>query len=501
MSPENYAEAPRAIRAFREGVYGVYDRCTARCVQDKKKFTMIRFSSHRVLWTLVLVSIIGTQRLVMAELSASPPSALPASAPLKPSSKAAATRTIGEKKLLFIRVDFEDKPGAPISEAQARKIMEEVDAFYAANSQGKTRIITEVTPVLRLPRLAAWYEKTNSKTTPISQIVPKDARLVARAAGYDLDVYQWEIVNCRTLVARGGAGTIAGKGLILNGVIGFGVTAHELGHNYGLDHASLWQTTDGSVIGSGQEKGYGNGFDLMGAHNGAQSPLRHFSAHTKNFLNWLPDEAVQTVVSSGTYRIFAHDLPDAAGLRALKIKDDNERNYWVEFRQLQTQNRYLMNGALLYWEFNKKQRKTTLLDMTPGSPEGAKDAPLLIGRTFSDTEAGIHITPVGKGKTTPESLDIVVNIGSFQDNKAPTVHLKARSLFVSPGERITFNTNASDADGDQLAYSWQSSDGDIGGNISVITRSWSTRGTYEVRCTVTDMKGGIAEDRATVVVQ
>ena len=33
-----------------------------------------------------------------------------------------------------------------------------------------------------------------------------------------------------------------------------------------------------------------------------------------------------------------------------------------------------------------------LLDTTPGSPFGKDDAPISLGRTFSDTEAGIHIT-------------------------------------------------------------------------------------------------------------
>src|SRR5690606_7152067 len=112
----------------------------------------------------------------------------------------------------------------------------------------------------------------------------------------------------------------------------------------------------------------------------------------KNFLNWLPDEAIETVESSGTYRIFAHDMPNATGLRALTIRCDDTRSYWVEFQQLQETNFYLTNGALIYWGYDKKLRTNSLLDMTPGSKAGVADAPLLIGRTFSDGERGIHIT-------------------------------------------------------------------------------------------------------------
>jgi len=36
------------------------------------------------------------------------------------------------------------------------------------------------------------------------------------------------------------------------------------------------------------------------------------------------------------------------------------------------------------------------------------DAPLFIGRTFTDKDAGIHITPVGKGGTGEDTVEIHV---------------------------------------------------------------------------------------------
>lgn len=75
-----------------------------------------------------------------------------------------------------------------------------------------------------------------------------------------------------------------------------------------------------------------------------------------------------------------------------------------------------------------------LWDMTPGSrgyittnfigigPAYATmdDAPLQIGRTYTDAEANFHITPIKKGGTIPESLDVAVNCGDFPINQSPT---------------------------------------------------------------------------------
>jgi len=413
--------------------------------------------------------------------------------------KASLARTTGVKKLLFIRVDFPDKPGAAMSKEKVEEVMQHVNEFYEANSQGKTQIITDTTPPLRLPQTFAWYISQAHKSVAVT----KDARIAAQAAGYDVKSYQLEIVNCRPFQKNDhhSEGAIAAKGLFLIGSQGVAVIAHELGHNYGLGHAHLWMTSDGSIIGEGKSKEYGNPFDVMGNTNATNGMQHHFTAYEKYFLNWLPDEAVKTVTTSGTYRIFAHDVPNASGLRALTIKKDETRDYWIEFRQLDTDNFSVMNGALIYWVVKKHQRETTLLDMTPGSSEGAQDAPLFIGRTFTDKEAGIHITPIDKGGTNPESLDIVVNFGQFPDNKAPTVHLIPSSLTVKPGETVTFKTQASDPDGDKLAYSWDTSDGEQAGNVTEATKSWPEPGKYKVHCIVTDMKGGTGEDTVEINVQ
>jgi hypothetical protein len=416
------------------------------------------------------------------------------------SPKAPFAWTTGTKKLLYIRVDFSDKPGEPISESQVQEIMQKVNAFYAANSGGKIQFTTDVTKVLRMPQTVTWYIASGNPGGKIFN----DAHIAARDAGYNVDDYQIEIACCSKIRRKSiGLGAHGRKGITLSDVAHFGTAAHEIGHNLGLFHANLWQTDDGSIIGNGHIIEHGDPFDIMGpgARTDEERAQRDFSAYAKYYLNWLPDDAVQTVTTSGTYRIFAHDLPNSSGLRALTIKKDDTRDYWIEFRQLQKNEYYLMNGALIYWATKSQPGGSTLLDMTPGSPEGVLDAPLFIGRTFTDKEEGIHITPIGKGGTDPESLDIVVNFGKFPDNHAPKVQIIPSVLTVKPNEPVAFKTEASDPDGDKLAYSWDTSDGEVAGNVTSASKSWPTDGTYKVHCIVSDMKGGTGEDTVEINVQ
>ena len=95
----------------------------------------------------------------------------------------------------------------------------------------------------------------------------------------------------------------------------------------------------------------------------------------------------------------------------------------------------------------------------------------------------------------PESLDVVVNLGSFPGNNSPTLNITASATNVGPGVGVTFNATANDVDGDSLAYYWEfseSSSYSFGSNSPVAVKSWPTAGDYLVRCVVSDMKGGVA---------
>lgn len=408
---------------------------------------------------------------------------------------AASAWTEGTKRLLIIRVDFPDL-SLSLTDTASATLVSNLNVFYGEMSYGRTGFTpvgsgSDVTPILRMTNAAAWYGTNNYYNQ-----LRSEARAAASAAGYTLGNYELDVICMGAVPGFGWAGLayVGAAGAWLRNSFGTGVAGHEIGHNYGLNHATFWDTGGQSVLGPGTSVEYGDSFDTMGA---ASAGANHFNARYKAYLNWLRTNETVRVTVSGTYRIYAHDSPSAPGVRGLYVARNSQTNYWVEFRQLFTANRWMMNGAGLRTAMSGNQR-SQLLDLTPGSADGKTDSPLVIGLTFSDPEAGVHITPIGKGGTTPESLDVVVNVGSFPGNLAPTVTVAAGATNVGTGVAVNFTASASDANGDTLAYYWDFGDGTFGVNASSADKSWTSAGDYVVRCVVTDMKGGTASDSVIV---
>ena len=156
------------------------------------------------------------------------------------------------------------------------------------------------------------------------------ARQAAAAAGYAPESYDLDCVHFH-VAGLSDQAYVGAKGIWLQATDA-GTLCHELGHNFGLMHANAWITSDVSVIGAGQKREYGNLYDTMGS--GARQQYE-FNACHKHRLGWLPDSAIQTVTSDGVYRLQACDtgtLADGSAY-ALRIRMDQERDYWIETRQ------------------------------------------------------------------------------------------------------------------------------------------------------------------------
>ncbi|MCZ7644663.1 MAG: PKD domain-containing protein [Planctomycetota bacterium] len=236
---------------------------------------------------------------------------------------------------------------------------------------------------------------------------------------------------------------------------------------------------------------------------GSASTGNQYNAYERNRLDWLPSSYVQTAASSGTYRIHAFDKGSLASgnVYALKVLKDADRDYWLDFRQNHTGNKWLMSGVDLHWDpWAQSNGGSQLLDTTPGTSNGKNDSAIVIGRTFSDAGAGIHLTPIRKGGTTPESIDVVVNLGTFSGNSAPTLNLSASATAVGTGITVNFTSGASDPNGDTLAYFWDFGDNTFGANAATASKSWSAAKEYVVRCVVSDMRGGETSDYVVVTV-
>ncbi len=411
---------------------------------------------------------------------------------------AASARTEGTKKLILIRVDFSDLAGAPFTDTAGANLISGLNDYYMESSYGRSGFYLNgqgsvITTTLRMPQTAAYYGANDAYLQ-----LRSDARAAASTNGYTLSNYDYDLICFGNVPGWGwaGLGYVGAAGVWLRSYFTVGVAGHELGHNYGLNHANFWETGGQSTIGAGSSTEYGDNQDTMGSANGGSY---HFNARYKNYMNWIYAGEVTNVTASGVYRIYAHDDSTTTGLRGLKVARSSSTNYWVEFRQKFTSNKWLMSGAGIRWAGNGNE-KSHLLDTTPGSPDGKSDAALVLGRTFADSAAGVYITTLRKGGTTPESLDVAVNLGPFPGNTAPTVTVDPESTTTGAGSALAFTADATDGNGDTLAYHWDFGDGTFGTNGAVASKSWSSAGQYVVRCVVSDMKGGEASDSVVITV-
>jgi autotransporter-associated beta strand protein len=404
--------------------------------------------------------------------------------------------TEGQKTLLIIRVDFPDFQGQSAPDSTLQTLISDMNSVYTDMSSQKASFAlngqgSEFTPTLRLPNNASYYNKFGR--------ILDAARTAAVAAGYIYTDYTYEVVvsgSQPNMPGTAGVAWVGGRGAWLhNSQWNLKTCAHELGHNFGLPHSGAWDTDDGSVIGLGEAWDYGNVFDIMGVGPSPHSS-RHFGASVKNYLDWIPDSDVVKITTNGTTttRIRAMDKVQADGnQRALVVqRPGNSDDYWIEHRQLYGTNYGMRDGVLVNWaNINGGYQQPLLLDMQPDTSEKT-DAVLPIGMTFSDTAAGIHITPVGRG-TDPDGvnwIDVTTTRGSVSGNLPPTASLSATNSNPAVSGSVTFTCTASDPNGDTLAYFWDWGNGTTTTtNSPTASKSWPAAGVYIVQCTVSDMKG------------
>ena len=106
----------------------------------------------------------------------------------------------------------------------------------------------------------------------------------------------------------------------------------------------------------------------------------------------------------------------------------------------------------------------------------------------------------GKGGTATCSADIAV---APKPNQPPTISCSTDRSPILPGERTGITATASDPDGDPLTYSYSASGGTVNGSgpKAEFDSTGLAPGSYTVRCSVADGKGGTADANTTVDVQ
>jgi uncharacterized delta-60 repeat protein len=434
--------------------------------------------------------------------------------------------TQGIKKLLYIRVLFADDPVPPQSDNGAQATAQANNRYFYEGSYGTVWWESTITPLVRLPQRKNFYGENPGALLG-------DAAAGAALLGYfTSDYYSPHYVLHNTLVQYDFGGLSSG---ILNASPG--ALTHELGHNFGLPHADLWRAHGSqpgpvqpqnlppwpidpdslighydvnapAILGRGDQPSYeyGNHHDVMGSGGG------HFSAMFKNAMEWLPDPFIKRINGSTTNRIYAFDTPriDQGRLYAMRMRKDASREYWFTYRQGFPNNPWFSNGLEVDWNiapanpgFSVSLGNNVLLDTTPESTFAKEDAALVVGRTFHDPQASMHVTPIAIGGGPDASdkwIDVVVQIGSFPGNQVPTLSIESSAVNVPVGTTVNFTASAQDADGDALAYYWDFGDWTFGANAPLQSKQFSATGQFVVRCEVSDMKGGVISRHILVTV-
>jgi hypothetical protein len=398
--------------------------------------------------------------------------------------------TEGRKKMLVLRPYWSDQAVA-MSTNSALSHFASFSNYMFQMSYGKLvfaplRRGSDISPEILMPGSVTSYSSgLGSIFTAIKDVARTNYGM--DSANYDFVYY---VTGSRPSASYAGLGFVGGVGFHLaNGYFDAATASHEFGHNLGLNHAHFWDTASQSIIGNGQNVEYGDGNDPMG---GGGDPNQYNSRY-KNYLGWIPgaDVADLNTTGSGLYRLYCFDLDYSVGLRGLKFRRSGSQNYWINFRQRKTSKPSLMNGVQLLWTGNGNEGSYLLDAQLRG---GSDDNAIVIGRTFTDLSLKFHVTPVGKGNTFPQSIDVMIFTNTPATNIAPIATLTASTLNPGAGQSVTFTAAATDANDDALAYYWEFGDGTYSSNNQLQqSHSYGSAGEYAVRCVVSDMRGGTAQ--------
>lgn len=400
-----------------------------------------------------------------------------------------------KKKVFFIRVDFPDVTGESVAQTVlSNKVNTEVSDIIRTMSYGKTWLECEVSEmVVRLPANSSTYVPDDSGQ------LHDDAKAAFNALGAGINLDNYDVIGVHFKGIGMSYGGLAGGGRQwIQNSTGSGLITHEFGHNYGLGHSSSWDTTNGTVFVDGASTEYGDPFDIMGS---GPYPQGEFHIQGKTKLNWMETNQWIDVTAngSGTYRLHRFDHRDAVLNQALRVTKAADEYYWLGNRRLFTDNRYSQKGIYMVWE-RPGESRSWLIDTTPGSAAGKDDAGVVIGRTYSDTNAAVHITPLSQGGISPnEWIDVRVNLGSFGGNQVPAGNIAGPATIAARVNQV-YSSAVTDGDGDPLAYQWDMGDGSVQPNAAAVTHHWAVGGSYTVTLIVSDMKGGVVTNSMSVTV-
>ncbi len=440
-----------------------------------------------------------------------------------------AAAVTGTYKVLWLNIKFSDETSYPTVGTS----LSDAATSYSAYSYGRLTLIYDVVNV----DIAATKASNPSDSTIMSQ-----AQAAAQNSGYPSTNYA-AVIYRQSLYGQY-AGLYNYVGYVMLSKSARDTNVHEIAHTMGVHHANLWKPDTGQPSwGTGVNTLYGETWDAMGF----SSPRDDFNVPEKIQLGWL-DQNTDYVhdVGNGTYRLYDHRSNSRSAFSSTGVtgayfavsvfKDTKaangeagDRRYLLSYRDRTNVGATTMTeGLCLHWPqwtyngsggYNTNAPYGSDIIDTHTAANGVNDAPLSIGETYVDNDPNnrdgpIYITalrktdPDGILQSGDEYVDVKVVVGTQTGNSAPTGTLTFAQSTVAPGESAVMSVTASDPNGDTLAYLW-----DFGLGTTVAARNqmplngassqqftYTAQGTYTVKVTISDCRGGATQLTKTITV-
>jgi len=326
----------------------------------------------------------------------------------------------GNIKIALVLLNWQDHPDQLFSTDFANHRMfldsDSIAAYYEDTSYGKLHITGDV---------IGWQTVPYNRT-PCLYGQWKDASYnMAVASGYDMTQYNYFVYawsgdsNCGLAGYASIGQSVSYIGALQTNNLTESTIAHELGHNFGIDHANTRVCYDANHVqvqasSNCTDNEYQDPYDVMG-----NSSYVTMNAIHRTTLGWLPSSNTQIVTTNGTYSIVPLEWRTAQKQQIqIVIPKQGKKtfpNYYLEFRQsygwddFQETSLYgvpwAVEGVMIrQGSFSLAALDTFLMDATPNSidePSGKTrfDQPLPVGQVFYDAEARVKITTLSVGST------------------------------------------------------------------------------------------------------